>query len=284
MSRARAALVIAAALLAAPAGADAAPTIDRGALLSAATPSFAWDGQQAQAAAPQQSAQGFDPNLCSKEPTYYCDVTLVKLDAAPDTTAELEFAIFDFSVPVADFDISIYESDERGEPGKFIANGGNLSAAGLEETVEVPEAAPGYYLVTVSYYFSPDASYKGTIKATGITPPPAPPAPPAPAPAPAPASPAPASGPLPLTLPATLKRARVALRASEPITDLTLALRDRRGRVVASARTANLPAGRRTLRLKARRRLKPGRYTLVAIGVAGGAKRTATRTVLVRAG
>jgi len=274
-----------------PAAAQAGPKPDRAALISAASPSFAWDGEQATAAAPQQSAQGFDPELCSKEPGYYCDVTLVRLEAAADTTASLEFAIFDFSVPVADFDISIFKSDEAATPGEFIANGGNLSAAGLEETVTLDEAEPGYYLVTVSYYFSPDASYKGTIKGTGIT------APPAAAPVPAPSGSGTGSAPGPggdtSPLPLTVVRSRLGsartatrrrflplrLKAGAAIESLTLALRDGRGRIVASARLKRLPAGSRTVRLRVARRLRKGRHSLVAIGVSGGQKRTAVRRV-----
>ena len=175
----RSLLIVALLVVLAPASASAAVPPDRTATLTAASPAFAWDGQEATAAAPQQSAQGYDPALCSKDPDYYCDVTLVKLDAAPDTTAELEFAINEFSFACSDFDISIFHSDANGTPGEFIANGGNLSAACLEETVTVADAAPGYYLATVSYYFSPGATYKGSVKATGIVPPPAAPAPPA---------------------------------------------------------------------------------------------------------
>lgn len=259
-------LPIALALLA-PAPAAAA-TPDRLAVMSAATPAFAWDGERATAAAPQQSANGFDPALCSKEPGYYCDITLVRLEAAEGTTAELVLDIFDFSVPFADFDLSVFHSDAAGTPGEFIANGGNLSAAGLEETVKVAEAEPGHYLVTVSYYFSPDASFKGTIKATGITPPPAPPAP-----APAPAAPAAAAAPAPAVVHVRSVRRRgrtviVTLARPAPRT-LPLVLRDRRGRLVARGRVL---AGRRTARLRARRRVAAGRHTL-RVGQATGSVR-----------
>lgn len=273
--------------LALPGSAAAALAPDRTAVLTATSAQFAWDGQTAQGAAPQQSLQGFDPESCSKEPDYYCDVTLVRLDTAPGTTAELQLDIFDFSFPLADFDLSVFHSDETGAPGEFIDNGGNLSAAGLEETVVVADAEPGFYLVTVSYYFSPGANYKGTVVARGITPAPAPaaPAPAQPArPAPAPASP----GRLPLALPRRLGSARRAartrslalrLRASEPIEQLSLTLQDRRGRAVGGVRVGRLAAGRHTVRLRATRRLRPGRHRLTATGVAGGAKRTARRTV-----
>ena len=254
------------ALLVLAAPASAAPTPDRAALITAKFTDYPWDGQRATAAAPQQSAEGFDPNLCTKDADYYCDITHVKLVAAPDTTAQLQFDIFDFSVPFADFDISIFHSDETGAPGEFIANGGNLSAAGLEETVILPEAAPGYYLVTVSYYFSPDASYKGTIKGTGITPPPETAAPAAPT--------APAPGPGPSTAPPkvhvkSVKRSgrNVVVRLSEPAaSNLAVALRDRRGKLVARGK---VKAGSRTARLRARRTVKPGRYRLRVGAVVG---------------
>jgi hypothetical protein len=281
-------LVLLVLVLPAAAGAKVPP--DRSALLSAATPSFAWDGQQAQAAAPQQSANGFDPNLCTKEQDYYCDLTLVRLDAKEGTTAALEFAIFDFSFAYSDFDLSIFKSNAAGEAttDDFIANGGNLSAAGMEEVVKVPEAEPGYYLATVSYYFSPGANYKGTVKGTGITPVPAPPAPPAPVTSPAAA----VTPPLGLSVPRSLGSARKASRkkslairatASEDISSLTLALRDARGKVVASGRAAAFAAGTRALKLKVAKKLRRGRYTLVAIGVAGGARRTVTRPVTLGA-
>ena len=260
------------ALLLPAAPAAAAPTPDRVAVLSATSANFAWDGQQATAAAPQQSANGFDPNLCTKEPDYYCDVTHVKLDAAPDTTAELQFDIFDFSVPFADFDISIFHSDAAATPGEFIANGGNLSAAGLEETVVVPEAAPGYYLVTVSYYFSPDASYKGTIAAKGIVPPPAPAAPATsppsgttgPAPAPGPASTAPPK----VHVRSVTRRGRIVTvrLGSAAAAAMPLVLRDRRGKVVARGKVAK---GARVAKLRARRAVRPGRYRLSVGGSSG---------------
>lgn len=279
------ALGLALALLLLAAAPAAAIDVDRAALLSAASPGFAWDGQRATAAAPQQSVEGFDPNKCSKSHDYYCDVTLVKLEAADETTAELEFAIFDFSVQFADFDISIFKSDASATPGDFIANGGNLSAAGLEETVNVPEAEPGYYLVTVSYYFSPDASYKGTIKATGISPPPPAAAPPAAA-DPPPASVEPAAAPAPLRLAArpgrrSGRRLPLRLTASAEIRSLSLVLRDARRRVVATWRTRRL-SGSRTVRLRARRALRRGRYSLVAIGVSGGEKRSVTLRLRLR--
>jgi hypothetical protein len=259
--------------------AAAAPVPDRVAVMSATSQNFAWDGQQATAAAPQQSSDGFDPNLCTKEEDYYCDVTHVRLDAAEGTTAELQFDIFDFSPPIADFDISIFHSDAAGTPGDFIANGGNLSAAGLEETVVVPEAAPGYYLVTVSYYFSPDATYKGTIKATGITPPPAgspPPSTPAPAPpttAPAPAAPAPAATTAPpkVHVKSVKRRGRnITVHFAQPAPRaLPVVLRDRRGKVVARGRVT---AGARSAKLRAKRRVAAGRYRLT-VGDATGAVR-----------
>jgi hypothetical protein len=265
-------------VLAAPAA--AAPTPDRTAVMSASSRDFAWDGQQATAAAPQHSVQNFDPAKCTKEQDYYCDVTLVKLEAAEGTTAELQFDIFDFSPPIADFDISIFHSDAAGTPGEFIANGGNLSAAGLEETVVVPEAAPGYYLATVSYYFSPDATYKGTIKASGITPAPAAPAPPAGAP---PAGSPPATTPPATTTPGlatapptvhvrsvTRKGRFVTVRlAGKARRALKLTLRDRRGKVLARGKVAR---GARVARLRAKRRVAPGRYRL-QVGSARGTVR-----------
>ena len=257
------------ALLVPVATAEAAPTPDRAALISAKFSEYPWDGQRATAAAPQQSVIGFDPNLCTKEPDYYCDVTHVRLDAADGTTAKLQFDIFDFSVPFADFDISIFHSDAAATPGEFIANGGNLSAAGLEETVILEEAEPGYYLVTVSYYFSPDAAYKGTIKGTGITPPPdaAPPAGP-PAARPAPSQPA---APPKVHVRSVTRRGRtVTVHFAEPVGRAArVVLRDRRGRVVARGRVA---AGAKRVKLRARRAVEPGRYTL-RVGSADGTVR-----------
>ena len=267
----RIAVLIALLVPAAPAG--AAPTPDRAATMSATSLNFAWDGQQATAAAPQQSANGFDPNLCTKEPDYYCDVTHVRLDAAPDTTAELQFDIFDFSVPFADFDISIFHSDAAATPGEFIANGGNLSAAGLEETVVIPEATPGYYLVTVSYYFSPDAYYKGTIAAKGVTPAPAsaPPAPPAPAPGPATPAPGPSTAPPKVHVKSVTRRGRViTVKLAQPAARrMAVVLRDRRGKLVARGKVA---AGAKSAKLRARRAVKPGRYRL-QVGTYKGAVR-----------
>lgn len=258
-------LLIAFSLLAAPA--QAAPVPDRVAVMSATSTSYAWDGQQATAAAPQQSVQGFDPALCTKEPDYYCDITHVKLEAAAESIAELQFDIFDFSFSAADFDISIFQSDAQATPGEFIANGGNLSAAGLEETVVLPEAAPGYYLVTVSYYFSPDAFYKGTIKATGITPPPA--GAPAP-PAPAPAAPAPAAPPK-VRVKSVKRRGRAVTVTLDQPASRALPVVLRRGKLALRGR---IPAGARSVRLRAKRRVAAGRYRLT-VG-------DATATVRVR--
>jgi hypothetical protein len=287
------------AALVAPAAATAAPKIDHAVILSAVSPTFAWDGEQATAAAPQQSSDGFDPNKCTKESDYYCEVSLVRLEAREGTTATVEFAINQFSPAFADFDISIFKSDAAGEPGDQIANGGNLSAAGMEETVPIPDMEPGYYLVTVSYYFSPDATYKGTMKATGITPPPAAAGPPTPAPASPPpsgqgASPQPAGAgrqPLPFTVAASGGSAKAVNRrraltlkatARTAITNLSLVLRDRAGRVVATGRAARFAAGTRPLRLKATRKLRRGTYSLTAIGIAEGAKRTVVKRVVLR--
>ena len=272
--------------LAFPAAASAAPKIDRAVILSAASPDFAWDGEQAQAAAPQQSAQGFDPNMCSKNADYYCDITLVRLEALAGTTASVEFAIKSFNPAFADFDLSIFKSNAAGEPGEQVANGGSLSAAGQEETVPVKEMEPGYYLVTVSYYFSPNATFKGTIKASGIT------AEAAPPPAPARAEPAPVTEALPLRAATALGSARRATRkrslavkatATAAITNLSLALRDARGRIVATGRVAQFAAGSRALRLKVTRKLFRGTYSLVAIGIVDGAKRQTLQRVRLKA-
>ena len=250
---------------AAPAAAErAGPNIDRVAVMSATSLSYAWDGQQATAAAPQQSVNGFDPNLCTKEPDYYCDVTHVKLEAAADTTAELVFDIFDFSFAAADFDISIFRSDEAATPGDFIANGGNLSAAGLEETVKI-DAEPGYYLVTVSYYFSPDAWYKGTIKAAGITPPP--PAAPAPPPAAAPVT-QPTAPPKVHVRSAKRRGRTLTVRLAQPA-PRAMAVVARRGRLTLRGRIA---AGATSVRLRARRTVPAGRYR-IRVGSAAGSVR-----------
>jgi len=258
--------VIAAALATSSAPALAAPAIDRSTTLTASAPSFAWDGQEATAAAPQQSAVSYDPANCTKEPDYYCDVTLVRVDAAKGTTADLEFAIFDFSVPIADFDLSIFRSDASGEPGEFLANGGNLSAAGLEETVPIEDAEPGYYLATVSYYFSPGASYKGTVKATGIVAPkpaakptsPAAPTPVAPQPS---ATPPPAPARFAMTVSPVRRGARAVRVKVSAATTVTV--RDARGRRLGGARAAK--AGTVTVRL--RRRVTSGRLTVHAGGL-----------------
>lgn len=252
------------AVLVPAAPAAATPVPDRVAVMSAASPAFAWDGQRATAAAPQQSVEGFDPNLCTKEPDYYCDVTHVRLDAAEGTTAELVLNIFDFSFAAADFDISIFRSDAAAVPGEFIANGGNLSAAGLEETVRIAEAEPGYYLVTVSYYFAPDASYQGTIEATGVTPPPAA----APAPAPPAAAPAPAAPPEVRVRSVSRRGRTVTVRLREPA-PRALAVRLRRGRFTLRGRIAS---GATSVRLRARRRVPAGRYRLTVGGAASSVR------------
>ena len=77
------------------------------------------------------------------------------------------------------------------------------------------------------------------------------------------------------------KRVRVVVKASKPVTSLTVQLRDARSKVVARGGLKKL-SGTGRIFFKLRRALKPGRYTIVANAKVDGASQRVTQAVAVR--
>jgi len=158
------------ALALAPTGALAAP--DRTATLSAAAGSFAWDGAQATG---NNTAR--DPQACSKDVETYCDLTLVKVEAADGVVGELKVDIGEYFGPQCtpadgqnapcDFSLWLYQSDATGKVGKNIAN--SVNDSGEPETVMTKKATAGFYMIVVYYYTVVQSSFKGTMTLSNLT-------------------------------------------------------------------------------------------------------------------
>lgn len=266
--------------------AHAAIPPDRAATLTAATPSYTWDGPQASGYHVYWTAPlAFDPQKCSKEPETYCDATLVKLDAAPDSTATLTVTLSDYSSPAADFDVYIYTSDAAGNPKEAAPQTGCCEPAGTDENVSLANAEPGHYLVYVPYWLVNDASFKGTIKGADIVAPA-----PAPGPAPPPTAPQQPAGSAPQTLPLSMpgratsrKRALpLKLTAKAEITNLQMRL-TKGPRVFATRSIRRVAAGPVRTSLRVSRTLRAGRYRLAATGTVDGRRLTVRKSIVLSA-
>jgi hypothetical protein len=281
-----------------PGTALAAP--DRTATLSAASASFAW-------APPAATGQyltlspvlTFDPAACSKEEDTYCDQTLVNFQAAPGSTAKLQVDIDGYDIP-NDFDLFLYKSDASGMLGEEVTPSGDSSVgnpSGDPETLIVDELEPGYYLVVVQYFYVDNATFNGVAKVTGAVPGgSAPPAGGGTTPSGGSTTP-PASQPssLPFKAAASIgsaKRARKSrsfsfkVTADAAISNLKVRLVIPKGPTIGTATVASLPQGTRTLKLKLSsryaRKLKRGRYQLVATGVVDGRTLSVSQSVTVK--
>ena len=267
--------------------AHAAIPPDRATTLTAATPTYTWDGPQASGHHVYWTAPlAFDPQKCTKEPATYCDATLVKLDAAPETTANLLVTLSDYSSPAADFDVYIYTSDAAGNPKEAAPQTGCCEPAGTDENVSLDNAEPGYYVVYVPYWLVNDASFKGKITGADIVGPATPPdtTPPPAAPPQQPAAAAPRT--LPLSLPgrATLRDRKLTLKvtAKAEITNLQIRL-SKAGKVFGRLLKGKVSKGALTTSMRLRAGAKPGRYTVRAAGTVDGRRLTVKRSIRLSA-
>ena len=155
----------------APAAAHAADP-DRTGTVSSATPTFTWDSE---VGAGYNTAR--DPKACSKDVETYCDVTLLKVDAPAGAVGELKVDIGNYFGPQCtpldgqnapcDFSLWVYQSDEKGTPGKNV--GSSINDSGEPEDVTVKTARAGYYLVIVYYYTVAASSFTGTATLGALT-------------------------------------------------------------------------------------------------------------------
>lgn len=255
--------------------AHAALPPDRTATVSASAPTFAWEGARATGYHVYWTAPvAFDPSRCSKNADTYCDITHVRLEAAPDSTATLTVTLTEFSSPAADFDVYIYTSTPDGQPIEVTPQTGCCQPAGTDENVSLANAAPGHYLVYVPYWLVNDASFKGKVTGADIV---ALPAPPPQAQSAPPPQEAQTSRPaLPLRLPSKAKqRGRtlpIRITATQTIHSLRVQLRPTTGGgvVLGEATRERLQPGKTGLTLKLKRNVKPGRYYLRAWGLIDG--------------
>jgi hypothetical protein len=158
--------------------APAASAADHEFTLSSAKTLFEWQG----AADVTRGSPVNDPatreQLGCATPTRPCEEVLLKVEEAGKLIAHLEAQQPD--VPLtADVDGYLFKSDASG------ARGDQILAANADgpDTIAVPKAAPGYYLLVVDYYSAYNTGYDGELKFTAAAPPPvvAPPAVTAPA-------------------------------------------------------------------------------------------------------
>ena len=279
---------------------------DKTFVLSAATPEYNWDGEVGQYTNVQ-----YDEETCqTKETDSYCE--LILLDIRSDTPVTLDASLTEFSNPIADFDLRIYKSNAAGtftsedlvdspawdatEPNGY--GGPN----GQDEFYHVEGLAPGFYMLAVSHYFNPSATYKGNVKVTGATggasatpppsggPTPPPSGGPTPPPSGGPTPPAQAGGPLPFKVPGTLGSAKKAKKkkslsfkgtATEDITNLSISLVDKKKKVVGKTTIASFPKGSKTIKLKVKK-LKAGKYSLITSGTVGGQNRVQSQAVKIK--
>lgn len=282
---------------------------DKTVVLSAATPEFAWDGEQGQYTNVEYSEEN-----CNKEADTYCE--LILLDIRSDGPVTLDASLTEFSNPLADFDLRVYKTGPTHtftSEDQIASNSFNDDPTapfwggpnGFEEFFHAEGVAPGLYMLVVSHYFNPGATYKGNVKVTGATgggggatPPPSsggggetpPPSSGGGGETP-PASPAPAqAGPLPIKFPGSLGSAKKAKKkkslsfkatASEAISNLSISLVDKKKKVVGKTTVASFPKGSKTVKLKVKK-LKAGKYTLITSGTVNGQNRVNSQAVKVK--
>ena len=119
---------------------------------------------------------------CTKDPQYYCDLTLVHVTAADISDGNVTFRIDGFQ-PYSDFDLRVYASDADGNPDTYLgspasdnaatsplgANDPRNTAAGDYESKAVPlggdidaqNAVDEYFLVEVPYFMVANDQYTG---------------------------------------------------------------------------------------------------------------------------
>lgn len=295
--------------------ASAAMPPDRSFVLSSSVQEVKWDGTQAQGSYFHVGpVNEFDPEHCSKESDAYCEHTLIEVRSGGPV--KLDATAGEFSSAIADFDLNLYKSDAAGKIGEEVETSGE--GPGTDEALTVPELQPGFYLVQVVYFFSPNASYKGSVKITGATPAPGGDTPPPPSggggttpppssgggggTTPPPSSgggtttPPPSSGPMALPFKASsalgsFKKAKkkkaftVKATVGKDITSLIVRLvpASGKGKVLAEARIAKLAAGKRVVKLKLKsKKIKPGKYKLVSVGTVDGQGASTSQAVKVK--
>jgi hypothetical protein len=128
---------------------------------------FAWSGGPGQGLVLPLLLSQVDRDPVSDETIscteiYVCDDTLVKVDAA-DAGNDLTFTLDGHagdtpSTPIigADLDLYVFKSDASGAVGDEL---GRSETEGAAESVALPAAAAGYYLVRVRYYHAINATY-----------------------------------------------------------------------------------------------------------------------------
>ena len=265
--------------------------------LNAASPEFKWDGVQGQYSHFSLSPiVPHDPNNCSQNADSFCEQYL--LDIRSDTPVGLDASLTEFSDPTADFDLYVYKSDASGKPGEEVDCGdGTGGSAGADEVCAATELPAGYYLLTAVHFFNPNATYKGMAKITGAsgggaTPPPSTGTPP-PGTGTPPSTPPPSSGgfaTLPFKAAGSLGSAKKAKKkkaftfkatAEADISNLVVALLDKKKKAVGSAKVALFKKGSGTIKLKVKKP-KKGTYTLAAQGTVDGKELKTSQVVKVK--
>lgn len=299
--------------LALPAAAGAAAP-DRTVVLSAQTAKVSWEGAPGSGLyEPSGQVDGYDPTLCDKSQSHYCDISL--LDVRSGGPVALDVLVP--AVSNADFDVYIYKSDAQAKVGEQLENeaagtapppfgsSGTGQPTGFDEHFSKAAVEPGYYVMVVAYYQSFDAGYKADAEVKGATPvagggtttpPPSgggttpPPSGGGTTPPPPPSS---SAMTLPFKAPSTLGSAKKAKKAKsltfkatagEPITNLTLTLFQKVGgknKVFGTLKVKALKKGSTKLKMKVKG-LKAGLYSLQALGTVNGQSAGAVQNVKIK--
>ena len=216
--RARSAVVAFALALVLPASAVAADGT-----LSKDAPTFGWDGGPGSGHYEPESGFGTYFFGCGAPvPNFYdCEDTVLEVKDKGTLKVAIDAAADD-----SDLDLWLYRSDAEGEydiddEDAYVAAQADESG---DESVIVPDLAPGFYVAHVEFYSAFQETYAGTAELSGFLadPPPTPPpvtvsAPPpaAPAPPPPPAQPAAPAAKKPSKRAACLKKARKIKKAKK---------------------------------------------------------------------
>lgn len=172
-------LAVAALLVLAPTGAQAAP--DRTAdPLTAKGQTYTWEGTAALATAFQNfTPEPVGPLVCSKEPTAYCETVLVPVSllddaeiAAGKTTESASMTVSIESPacrPVCDFDLAAYPSNANGDKLGAATTSGALDETPDAESLSMsvrstPSNRVAYVLIEVIHFLNPNFSYSGVAR------------------------------------------------------------------------------------------------------------------------
>lgn len=154
------------------ASAEAPEGITHAATMTEETTTFSWDGTTTAGV----NVTHFDAALgetCGDSPDTYCDrvlltVELPLLEGFARRSGTVTVSIGEYTVPVSDFDMFAYTSDETGARGTRTGNSGNNPGDPEQVGFSIRSSADKtvHHLLVEIPYFAAAGSYKGTATFT----------------------------------------------------------------------------------------------------------------------